>query len=81
MNYKLWRIGIVVAFFVALADALGVYLAAETFVVGKVIAFAIIKGLGGAALYMKQHPAEQLSFTDNPAVTDRPLQPTDKTKV
>lgn len=61
MNYKLWGMGVTVAFFCALVDALGVYLAAETLIWGKVIAFAIIKGAGGAALYMKQHPVEALN--------------------
>jgi hypothetical protein len=62
MNWRLWKLGLAVAFFCALADALGVYVAAESVIWGKVIAFAVIKGLGGAALWMKQHPAESISF-------------------
>ena len=67
MQFKLWKIGVLVAFFVAVADALGVYIVAEHVIWGKVIAFAIIKGLGGAALYMKTHPVEQLNLDDSPS--------------
>ena len=62
MKFKLWKIGVAVAFFCAVADALGVYVVAEHVVWGKVIAFSVIKGMGGAALYMKSHPSEQISF-------------------
>ena len=71
MKWKLWKLGLVVAFFCALADALGVYVAAESVIWGKVCAFAIIKGLGGAALWMRQHPADTISFdTGNLVKTD-----------
>ena len=62
MKFKLWKIGVVVAFFCALADALSIYVVAEHVIWGKVVAFSIVKGMGGAALYMKTHPAEQISF-------------------
>lgn len=73
MNFKLWKIGCAVAFFCALADALGVYVAAEAVIWGKVIAFAVIKGLGGAALYMKQHPPEAIQFDSNNKPTDQTM--------
>lgn len=61
MKFKLWKIGLVVAFFCAVADALGVYVAAEVIIWKKVIAFSLIKGMAGAALYLKQHPVEQIT--------------------
>jgi hypothetical protein len=61
MKFKLWKIGIIVAFFCAVADTLGVYVAAESIIWSKVIAFSIIKGMAGAGLYLKQHPVEQIT--------------------
>lgn len=66
-NFRLWKIGVLVAFFCAVADALGVYVAAESVIWGKVIAFAVIKGMAGAALYMRQHPIEKFTEEGSPA--------------
>ena len=71
MKFKLWKIGVMVAFFCALADALSIYVVAEHVIWGKVIAFSVAKGMGGAALYMKTHPAEQISFDTETKTKDK----------
>lgn len=68
MNWKQWKMGVAVAFFCALADALGVYVAATAVIWGKVIAFAIIKGMGGATLYLRQHPVESVLEDQRPSI-------------
>jgi hypothetical protein len=62
MNWRKWKLGIAVAFFVGLADALSGYLVSDAPNWGKIVAFAVIKGIGGAGLYLRQHPVETISF-------------------
>lgn len=58
--------GCAVAFFCALADALGVYVVAESLLWAKVIAFSVVKGMGAAGLFMKQHPVEAVRDSKDP---------------